>query len=78
MSTKKVYRWLYVILEQYGDGQEDGYVLGQSMTYYENRVQCVKDAKKWLAESASYDACTLSRGPYMVIETLGGGGNERY
>jgi hypothetical protein len=75
-KMSKVFRWLYVMLEGYGGGQEDGYVLGQSMIYYDNRAECVKDAKKWLTESASYDMCTLSRGPYLVIETVDGNKNK--
>jgi hypothetical protein len=74
----KVFRWVYVIIHHCGGGddQEDGYVLGQSLIYYDNRARCVKDAKKWLAESANYDMCTLTRGPYLVIETLDGDKNK--
>jgi hypothetical protein len=63
------------MLQPYPDGQ-DRYVLGQSILYYENRAECVKEAKKWLAESANWDMCTLTRGPYLIVETLDGDKNK--
>lgn len=73
LRMSKVFRWIWVMLEPY-NGQ-DGYVVGQSILHYTNRVECTNAARKWL-ETASYDTCILSRGPYLIVETLDGDKNK--
>jgi hypothetical protein len=68
----KAFRWIWVIHEPFNG--EDGYVLGQSLLHYTNRVECIKAAKKWLETHDNYDVCTLTRGPYLIVETLEGDG----
>ena len=77
MSLQKptaVFRWIWVIMEPCQNGQ-DGYVLGQGVIHYERRDECVKAAKEWLKEHNDYDACTLTRGPYLIVETVDGKNN---
>lgn len=66
----KIYRWIYIILAPFGDGQ-DGYVIGQSLIHYKTRDECVKAAKEWL-KTASYDACSVTKGPYLIVESVDG------
>ena len=69
----KVFRWIWVMLQPGQDGQ-DGYVLGQSLIHFTNRGECVKAAKNWI-KTANYDMCCVTRGPYLVVETLDGVNN---
>ena len=66
---------MWVILEPFHDGQ-DGYVLGQSLIHQENRGECVKAAKEWLKTHKDYDMCGVTRGPFLIVETVDGNTNN--
>ena len=73
-KPKKVFRWIWIILESFINDQ-DGYVWGQGVIHYERRDECIKAAKERLKEHNDFDACTLTKGPYLIVETVDGKNN---
>lgn len=67
MTMAQYFRWMWVIIEPCE--VEDGYLLGWSDVYYTTRAECVAAARIWI-ETADYDMCILTRGPYLIVQSV--------